>query len=498
MAYVSIENFAAGVDQTRPIYVGPQGTLWQGINGHLSRGGDFEKRKAFVETFTLANDTFGLQAVGDATLYCFGSVVTPGTLITTTGGVTSTQPVNYQRLQHFSVGASGTIGTTAEAMTAVLSTHLFNGLPYVIAQYSNADICHFYNGTAVADWGTGYAGEGANPVSASGEVATIARTHQRKVYALAGSFTAFSDLDDATQWSVTTSTVSGYINMSTHQSGSTDLSGLAVYQRQLAIFARRVIQIWNMFDDDADNSPAQILDNAGTRSPKSVLSFADYDVFFLSDSGIRSLRARDSSTSAAVNDVGVPIDKIVLDHMATLTDAQIAAAVAIIEPIDGRFWLALGNKMFVFTYFPSKKISGWTWYEPGISFTDFTRVGTRVWGRAGNLIYLYGGENNTSYDGATVTCWLPFMSFGRPSTPKQLKGFDIAASGRWTVDLLVNPENLSEYSRIGTSIGEVTQWQENIAATGIWPAVSLKMTHAATVAASVSAVQIHYMKGKDE
>ena len=46
MAYVSIENFAAGVDQTRPIYAAPQGTLWQGINGHLSRGGDFEKRKA--------------------------------------------------------------------------------------------------------------------------------------------------------------------------------------------------------------------------------------------------------------------------------------------------------------------------------------------------------------------------------------------------------------------------------------------------------------------
>ena len=48
MAYILIDNFSAGVDRSRPRFVGPPGSLWSGINGHLSRGGDFEKRIKMV------------------------------------------------------------------------------------------------------------------------------------------------------------------------------------------------------------------------------------------------------------------------------------------------------------------------------------------------------------------------------------------------------------------------------------------------------------------
>jgi hypothetical protein len=76
MAYVLVDNFAGGVDRSRPRYVGPPGTLWSGINGHLTRGGDFEKRKAFVQPRRCRPGNYGL-AKTSAGLYVFGSAAAP-------------------------------------------------------------------------------------------------------------------------------------------------------------------------------------------------------------------------------------------------------------------------------------------------------------------------------------------------------------------------------------------------------------------------------------
>lgn len=483
MPYAVIENFAAGVDRTRPIHAGPQGSLWEGINCHLTRGGDIEKCKAFTSIFTLAANTFGMTAADDK-LYVFGSAATPGTLVTTsatTGGVA----VAYQRLQH----------STGEAMTAIKATQLFNGLIYAVAQYTSGDIRHFYNGTMVTDWVPGI-GSG-NPVSASGEVGEVIRTHQRKMYAGAGSVLDFSVVDDTSDWTTTTGSTSGFINMANHQGGSTKLTALAVYQRQLAIFSRTVIQIWNMYDDPLDNLPAQIIEQSGTRAQGSVLSFADYDVFYLADSGIRSLRARDSSTAAAVNDVGVPIDSLVQSQLAGLTEDQIKAARAVIDPSDGRFWMAIGNKIFVFSYFPSKRISGWTWYEPGFTTDWLTPLLGRVWLREGNTIRLYGAADNATYDSSLVTVSLPFLSLSRPASFKQLKGIDIMAEGDWNVDVLVNPNLLTEKVQAGV-LTDVTMGKANYGIVGDFPLVAPKLTHQAAVKATLSQLAIHYSKAEDE
>ena len=100
--------------------------------------------------------------------------------------------------------------------------------------------------------------------------------------------------------------------------------------------------------------------------------------------------------------VGALIDSYVVQYLRTLTDVQVRAAVAAIEPEDGRFWLAVGTKVFVFSYFPETKISGWTWYEPGSQITEFAIYQNRIYARSGNTIYLYGGDANASYDAGTV------------------------------------------------------------------------------------------------
>lgn len=459
-AYLTIENFAAGVDRTRPRHSGPPGSIWSGINGHVTRGGDFERRKAFISTYALPSGTYGLAKTA-AGLYVFGSAADPGV----PSGIT------YQRLQH---GANGMVG--------IVSWDLFAGLLYVIAEYDNGEIRHFYNGTMVSDWGAGT----PNPAG----YGTLARTHKRKLYSPIGSLLWFSELDIPNNID-TGASGSGFVNMSNHQSGSDSVTGLVTYQDRLAIFSRRVIQVWDMQDDDADNAPAQTLYETGTRSPRSVQGFGDLDAFYLSDSGVRSLRARNYTNIAGVNDVGTPIDTLIQEYMDDLTDDQIEEAVSITEPRDGRFWLKIGERIFVFSYFPSKKISAWSWYEPGLEFTDLVSFNGRVYARAGNNVYLYGGSDNAAYDDCAVTCALPFDKARKAAHFKHWNGVDIAAENTWNCKLLLDPNDETKYVDVGDLEG-FTLLQEEAMAVGASPYCAPVLTCTASGYASLSQVILHY------
>src|SRR3546814_16009278 len=87
----------------------------------------------------------------------------------------------------------------------------------------------------------------------------------------------------------------------------------------------------------------QRLQKTGTFAGKSALSYGALDVFYLHSSGVRSLRARDSSNAAYVNDVGIALAPEIRAYMKTLTAAQREAAIAVMESPDRRFWLASGG-----------------------------------------------------------------------------------------------------------------------------------------------------------
>lgn len=463
MPYVVVEGFTGGVDRSRPRYVFQAGTLWSGINGHLTRGGDFEKRKAFVSKYNLPAGTFGLART-TAGLYVFGSQATPAGL---------PAGVNYQRLQH---------PTAAAPMTKVASVDLYNGKLYVIAQYDNGDTRHFYDGTEVSHWDDG----GTKPTG----YGALAITHRRKVYSNVGSIVYFSKIDTATDFD--TASGAGFQNMNTAQGGSESVTAMVKYQQYLAIFSRTVVQIWNMADNAASNADVQVIGETGTRSPKAARSFGDLDAFYLSDAGIRSLRARNYTNTAGVNDVGTPIDPVVLEWIDAQSDATIESAASMVEPRDGRFWMAIGSRVFVFSYFPSKKISAWSWYEPGFTITDMVTLGGRVYARAGDVIYLYGGDQNSSYgNDYDVTAALPFMAVGKEATFKQWRGIDISATGEWDVTVLVDPEDEAQEVQVG-DISGVTMPDEGIPWFAHATHVAPVLVHRGAGYASLSKVVLEY------
>ena len=267
--------------------------------------------------------------------------------------------------------------------------------------------------------------------SASG-VGTTARTFGNKMYSTTRSLLYFSEISDPTKFG-TNVNGSGFINLSNQDSGFEDLQALGIYQGKMAVFSRRAVQIWGMDPDPTKNLASQTLKSIGTFAPRSVTNFGDIDVFFLSDTGVRSLRARDASNAAAVSDVGTNIDTLIQSDLATLPESTKNSAFGIIEPTDGRYWLAVGNKIYVYSFFPSANIAAWSTYEPGFSISHFAYTSGRIYARSGNNVYLYGGASGSQYDNSQVEVVLPYLDAGKPAHVKTLQAIDMTCEGTWDV-----------------------------------------------------------------
>ncbi len=568
MSYLVIEDFRLGMDRRKQRISGVAGALWDGINGHITRGGDFERRKKFVAKYTLPANTFGLTQI-NRRLYVFGSVTTP------TGIPPS---ITYQRLQH----------TGAANMMTLLDVSRFNSQIYAVAEFDNGDIYHYYDGARVTDWDTVAAGIMSNAniaqrlankisldpryiASAVGGTITIeaaiagtafaisgsvtgatgvftltqvqanapgvaqiwtavasgavtagdawkltidgldyvttslasgmgitAMTYQTKMYSVTTSLLEFSKVNDPT--AISAGTGSGFINMTNQNEDNEVLVGTQIYQNRMAIFSRDNVQIWLIAVDPTNNAFQQNMQNTGALSSRSILQYGNIDVFYLSDSGIRSIKARDASNAPAVNDVGVAIDSFVLDYMATLNGKQIQRASAVIEALTGRYWLALHNRIIVYSYFPGSKITAWTYYdlvdEIGANdITDMVKAGNRMYLRSGNTIYLYGGDTNAVYPNdneITTTVSIPYLSAEKPATIKGVKSFDAGMTNTWTVKLLPDAADDTLELAVGTFNGTTfSPFTENPIQQPL-ALFAVKMTCSKAGPATVSKMVVHF------
>lgn len=633
MAYIFVNSFKQGLDARRSKISAQQGSLVSGKNVHINRGGEIEKRKAFVAKHALPAGTFGLHATR-SNLYTFGSVTPP----TMPAGVT------YQQL----------VAPSTPAMTAVISTDTFAGVPYVVASFANGAIHHFYNGVRVTDWdaivgtvftlgqalaslvtsvpgvtayysavagkatvtiigdvpgvvftltstATGLNGNSptvaiANVTGTSqvvpdaanltlngddltlgGESLTIAnvtgtsqvvqveadltlngdiltlggealtististassvvtsqvstvtltsanntdpiawsitvngvtsiittngsvtgsavRTFRNKMYATGQGLLYFSDTENPAEWTPPTGTstsFAGFENLSSQTGQSDTLVAMAPYQNYLAVFARRATQIWSVVaGDPVSNVPVQILDNIGTVAPRSAINFGELDVFFLSDTGIRSLRARDASNSAVVYDVGTSIDPLVITRMKTRSEAELAKCCGVIEPREGRYMLAIGSEIFVYSFFPASNISAWTTYETGFTVSEWAVQESKLYARSGNTVYLYGGDAGETYDTSIAAVELSWLDADKAAHRKRFHGIDASCEGTWRIDYSTDPVS-NQFVLAGHVIGQNFSLP-SFGIAGYGTHVGFKFTSSDASAAKMSSFACHF------
>lgn len=161
MSYLVLDGFPKGLDVRRFSLAPQPGSLVELSNGHLTNGGEIEKRKAFVlyanvaiaETgaeLTAGVRTFGMQETGVG-LTVFGSADVFGT-----GGthdLASAMPagVTYQQLQHPAVIDGVTYDKTKHALTAVTGSCVYGGLIFAVATFEDDNVFCYYDGALVRD-----------------------------------------------------------------------------------------------------------------------------------------------------------------------------------------------------------------------------------------------------------------------------------------------------------------------------------------------------------
>lgn len=256
----------------------------------------------------------------------------------------------------------------------------------------------------------------------TGIVPTFLFAFNDKLYGLAGDSSYFSAIKDGASWNDPNGSGNGFIQMANYTSTPDVLKAVAPYQGQLAFIFRRFVQIWAVDPDPANYKKEQELQNIGTVAPESVNAIGDLDVIMLADNGFRSLRVRDASNNAVISDVGVPVDQAVQPLLASLTDAQKAAACGIVEPSSNRYWCYIPEPdgstgyIYVFSYFSGSQIAAWSRYLPSyqsaitapaaaytasqVTYSGLT-VGARyAWKPGANEVSLTNGTQVLTKEGA--------------------------------------------------------------------------------------------------
>lgn len=285
-----------------------------------------------------------------------------------------------------------------------------------------------------------------------------AKTIGSKVYVTSGPNLNFSGILIPTGFQ-TTNTGAGFIDMSTQAAGAEALQAVAKYRTFIAVFAERVTQIWYVDPDPKLNAIQQVLVNIGTLSPRSVVQFGDADVFFLDESGVRSLQAKLYSTAASTTDIGVAVDTLIIDKIRPMSSLDRSKIIGLIEPTDGRFWLVFSDQIFVLSVFPGSHINAWSTYTPAINNVPFNVddalvLKKKVYLRSGDSIYAYGGLGTTvTYDSTTPYLWHPYLDAEAPTKEKDFKTIDVACQGVWQISAGLDPENVNAADKIATVSG---------------------------------------------
>ena len=471
MAYYTVDRFLAGLDLRRSALTAPAESLRKIVNAHITPGGEIEKRSPFRFVTKMPPWVVGLGAL-DNDVYAF-------------------QHAGPERAFRFPDG-KGTMflkthpSPSGAAYTPpMLDFEAFDGRPFVTLFDDTAGTTRWYDGQIVAT---------------DGRDGTMLRTLASKMHLVGQDRLTFTAVGDPTDF---TGTGSGQIELSQQAASRTGFLGLEIYQNNLAVMSKTVTMIWATDPDPDKYQLLQVLNNIGTIAPRSVRQYGSGDVFFLDQSGIRSLRARDSSNSAAVNDIGSPIDARIRELLIENGQDYVWPAVSLVEPQSGRFWLVLPDRVLVLSHFPGPQVTAWSEYE-----FDMLAPGEKIIGaaaRSQTVVLLTNEGRIYSYDSlddwkgaepVSARIVTPYMDLDKPAMKKNLQGLDVAASGGWDVYGLMNPHN--DARTYLARVERMTYADQQVPVQGRTTHLALVFENQSAAPATISAFAIHYAGGKSD
>ena len=334
-------------------------------------------------------------------------------------------------------------------------------------------------------------------------------TYAARVHFVSGTYWLGSDNNDATAWEQQ-APGAFKTNAATEMSIPDAMVSLAIYQGRIALFSRNESQIWVVDPNPINITFSQGLTNIGTFAGLGPQSLGELDVLFPYDSGVRSLRARDLSLNAVVNDIGSAIDTLITTAIAGQSSSTLAASVAIVDPSANRYWLWIpgSQTIYVLSYFPSSKIIAWSTYLATgvISGTTYNLTPIKfcvykgrtymlasavVGGFTGNYLFLFGGTGNATYDSCVATLQTQFFDAKCPGHTKQAQYIDVDVSGSWQVQATQDWID-GTLINVDTAASQATFDQGRIAFSAEGTHFSMELQTTDSTAASIAQAILYY------
>lgn len=463
----SIVDFRSGLDVRKTPLTAPGGSVRILENAVLNQGGEVEKRLAFVPMTTI-NAGGPYYMVGHSgSLHIFGFSATPSL---PAGSLPV--PLVYHQL------AGG-----PETINALIDVEPFDQKFFVCGLGASGTTYCWYDNALVLEADSSYSH------------GSYARTWKSKMYRIDGKYLRFSGVNNPAQNdpNSTSEPGAGFINMALNDPDGENLYAMEVFYTSMAIMARLQTQVWTLDPDPNKDTLNQLL-RMGIMSPHSIVQFGTGDILFLSDSGVRSLKTASTFTLAAsVSDVGSAIDLLLIPIIRS--NPNVMKAQAIVQPIQGRYWLAIDDTIYVLSYFPAGHITAWSVFKPGFTLTHFGVIDNRVFcdDTAGN-IYLYGGTDRGTYDSSKVTIRTPHLSADDPTQNKRIKSIDVMCQGQWTVQVGMLPNNTDAFEMVAT-IQDNTYGLQSIPFAGYGTHFGVQLEHQAPGPALLAAVHFNLQEG---
>lgn len=414
MKSITLDRFDLGMDRRKGRGISDANRLFDLKNCHVTSGWGIAKRPGLTKVAQLAPGSVGLMGF-DGKLNTFSAVSDPAHPAASNGVAID----NYQ------VPYSADAGDDVKAQHF---TEVFNGAIYAAIEYNSGNVeHHFINGSA--PW---HITDVNCPHSKAG--LRIAE----KIMAVDGDVVGYCATGDPTDW--TSAGDAGFLPTGLRTPGTPDALALGNFNKQLAVFMTDAVQLWAVDPDPALNALDKEIPNVGTEYPGSVHAVAD-DLFFLAPNGYRSVALQKFTNNAIELDVGTPIDAIVKPSLTPDLEAK-----ATYYSGGGQYWNSLGNNtVHVYSWSRSAEVSAWSRYLYPLNFDYHTILGSELYVRSGNSVYLvdpeYFRDDQTAYE---VLVDFSFLSFKKPGILKQIIGVDVVAEGAGEIAHRYNADNPDE------------------------------------------------------
>lgn len=481
MAYFVVDNFGAGMDVRRSPVGAPAGTLRDLLNGHVTPGGEIEKRAAFVEAFDVAG-SFGIvpkyNASGNPQMFVYGISGTPWSPQTYAPPFGNSCGLQYNALT----------GYTNANLNRISSYDSFQGgIIISCRQDQTGSFEVFYN---------------AARVTLSSPIPAFLKTFGAKVYGAHDTNLRFTAVLAPTDWT-TSAAGAGTIDTSASDSMTRDIGSMARYFGRLALFGNGGVQIWDMDADPAANEMVQAIAPVSSGAIYATTEFGNGDVIYMSLDGIRSLRARDSSNVAAVSDIGSPVDPLIRARIEA--DSGYRYGAGHVDETSGRYMLAFDDgETFVLSAYPGPGVTAWSRYLPttpaGALITGPNR--TKHLCGVGGITYIRNGTDNKiyalepgTYDDCECVVVTPYHDMQNPAAFKTFHGLDLVCEGTWTVEASFDPDNVT-WEAIGT-ITRTTLGKGTIGLGGHAPLIALRFRTTSATRARIASYAINFSLSED-